>query len=91
MADLREISVALSSEAVATTEEAIEAGEYASASEVVRDALPDWRERRALVSPSPEELRQLWREGLESGEPVEAGPVFEHLLDKFRNVASSGR
>jgi hypothetical protein len=52
-------------------------------SEVARD-LRDRRKRRASLAPRPDQLRQLWFEGLESGEPVEAGLIFERLLDKFR-------
>jgi antitoxin ParD1/3/4 len=89
MSNLREISIALSAEALAVIEEAVETGEYASASDVVREALRNWKDgRSAQREPSADELRQLWREGMESGDAVEAAPVFERLQDKFRRMAT---
>jgi len=46
---------------------AVESGEYASSSEVIREALRDWRRKRALMDQEMKELRRLWREGMESG------------------------
>jgi antitoxin ParD1/3/4 len=47
--------------------EAVESGEYASSSEVVREALRDWKRRRARGMKEVEELRRLCAEGLASG------------------------
>jgi antitoxin ParD1/3/4 len=44
-----------------------ESGEYASSSEVMREALREWTRRRAMESEEVEALRRLWHEGLESG------------------------
>jgi antitoxin ParD1/3/4 len=46
---------------------AVESGEYASHSEVVREALREWEQRRALQQQDVEQLRRLWAEGLASG------------------------
>jgi antitoxin ParD1/3/4 len=45
----------------------VEKGEYASSSEVVREALRDWKLKRSLQQKEIEELRRLWQIGLDSG------------------------
>ncbi|MEO5322371.1 type II toxin-antitoxin system ParD family antitoxin [Mesorhizobium sp. CC13] len=60
-------SITLSPELAAAVDGAVEAGEYASASEVIRDALRLWKERRELYGYTLEELRALVREGIDSG------------------------
>jgi len=46
---------------------AVSEGEYASASEVVRDALRLWQQRRYLHDRDADVLRQRWDEGKASG------------------------
>ena len=46
MAKVEKISVALTSEMAAVMRQVVESGEYASASEVMREALRDWKFRR---------------------------------------------
>lgn len=46
---------------------AVDAGEYASTSEVVRDAVRLWNGRRELRSYERDALRQAWMEGKASG------------------------
>lgn len=70
MGKVEKISVALPAEMAALLDRAVESGEYASVSEVVRDALRDWKRRQELRSIEIDELRRLWREGLESGPAV---------------------
>lgn len=67
MAAVEKMSIALTQEMAKEVRLAVERGEYASASEVIRDALRDWQHKRALVEQELEELRRAWREGLESG------------------------
>lgn len=47
--------------------ELVESGDYASSSEVGREALRVWKRRRALEQIDVEELRHLWQERLASG------------------------
>ena len=42
-------------------------GEYASSSEVIRDALREWKYKRVLRQKAIEELRAAVEEGLKSG------------------------
>ncbi len=48
MADIERLTITLPAEMVATVKNAVEVGEYASSSEVVREALRDWKMKRAL-------------------------------------------
>lgn len=67
MANVEKVSIALTPEMLAIVREAVKSGEYASSSEVMREALRDWKRRRALERKEVEELRRLWEEGLASG------------------------
>jgi antitoxin ParD1/3/4 len=70
MGEVRKLSIALTEELARDIEAAVETGDYSTTSEVIRDALRLWkREREAHIS----RLRQLWDEGLASGDPVEGG------------------
>lgn len=60
-------SITLSAELASAVDEAVASGEYASASEVIRDALRGWKERRDLHGYTLEELRALIQEGIDSG------------------------
>ncbi|MCB8836992.1 type II toxin-antitoxin system ParD family antitoxin [Aurantimonas sp. VKM B-3413] len=64
-ADNRTIS--LSSELAAAVDEAVEAGAYGNASEVIGEALREWKERRDLFGYSRDELRRLIQEEIDSG------------------------
>lgn len=63
MANVSKISIALTSEMADLVDRAVDSGEYASGSEVIREALREWKMRRE----TRDELRRLWDAGLESG------------------------
>lgn len=67
MATVEKISIALTPDMAALVRHAVESGEYASNSEVIRDALREWKVKRVLRDQQIEELRRLWHEGLHSG------------------------
>jgi antitoxin ParD1/3/4 len=67
MPNVEKVSVALTPEMAAVVRKAVETGEYASSSEVIREALRDWSRKRLLREEEIKELRRLWNEGLESG------------------------
>jgi antitoxin ParD1/3/4 len=46
---------------------AVASGQYGSASEVIREALREWRLRQPLREAEAERLRKAWTEGLGSG------------------------
>jgi antitoxin ParD1/3/4 len=67
MADIQKVSVALTGEQLAALKAAVEAGEYATTSEIVREAIRDWQLKRELRQEDVRRLRQLWDEGKASG------------------------
>jgi antitoxin ParD1/3/4 len=67
MSNVAKISVALTPELAALVNQAVESGEYATGSEVIREALREWNRRRGLLQREDERLRALWAEGLASG------------------------
>jgi antitoxin ParD1/3/4 len=67
MADIQKISVALTSEQLATLKAAVDAGEYATTSEIVREAIRDWQFKRELRQDDVKRLQRLWDEGKASG------------------------
>jgi antitoxin ParD1/3/4 len=67
MPNVEKISVALTSEMAAFVRDVVESGEYASSSEVIREALRDWKQKRLLQLQNIDEVRHLWQEGIDSG------------------------
>lgn len=67
MATVEKITIALTSEMAGFVRSAVEAGEYASTSEAIRDAVREWKERRDLLGYTIEDLRVLVQEGIDSG------------------------
>ncbi len=67
MPTVEKLSIALTPEMAKEVRMAVKSGEYASSSEVIREALRDWRRKRAFQDQEIEELRSLWRKGVKSG------------------------
>lgn len=67
MSTIEKISIALPTDVLAMVRGAVDAGDYASSSEVIREALRQWKARRALPGEAIEELRRLWDQGVNSG------------------------
>ena len=67
MANVEKISIALPADMVTLVRSAVETGDYASSSEVIREALREWKARRAARSDAISEIRRLWDEGMKSG------------------------
>jgi antitoxin ParD1/3/4 len=70
MPDIQKVSIALTGEQVANLKSAVETGEYATASEAVREALREWQWKRELRNEDLNRLRKLWQEGKASGPPT---------------------
>jgi antitoxin ParD1/3/4 len=66
MASVEKVSVALTNEQVSALKAAVETGEYATTSEIVREALRDWQLKRELRQEDIKRLRQMWDAGLAS-------------------------
>ncbi len=67
MASVDQISVILTPEQVSALKAAVEAGEYATTSEIVREAVRDWQIKRELRHEDIKCLRQMWDAGIASG------------------------
>ena len=82
MPDVQKISIALTGEQIGALKAAVETGEYATTSEIVREAIREWQFKRALRQEDLKRLRQLWDEGKASGA---AAPVdFENARREAR-------
>lgn len=86
MANVEKLSVALTPDMVTMVRQAVESGDYASASEVIWDALRDWKLKRAVDREMVEELRHLWQEGIDSGssEPLDMEAIKREARSRFR-------
>jgi antitoxin ParD1/3/4 len=80
-------SITLSPELARAVDDVVAAGEYASASEVIRDALRQWKDRRDLHGYTVEELRKLVQEGLDSG-PGQVASMDEIKAEARRRLRS---
>ncbi|GLS17149.1 CopG family transcriptional regulator [Labrys miyagiensis] len=83
MANVEKVSVSLTPEYAAMMREVVEAGEYASASEVMREALRDWKFRRLQREQAIEELRRIWDVGIASGPATDGDEAFARIRHRI--------
>ena len=83
MGQVEKLSIAVTADMAAELRAAVEGGDYVSVSELIGDALRDWRLRRRFEALEIEELRRLVQEGIDSGPGVEAAPVFARLRARY--------
>ena len=63
-------------------------GEYASNSEVIRDALRDWTHKRKLREQGLANLRKAWHEAVaDESEGLDADAVFDRLEAKYDRLS----
>ncbi len=87
---IEKISIALPPEMIAQVREAVQTGEYASSSEVVREALRDWRHKRQLQQNGVAELRRLWQEArADRSLGLDPDEVFDELERKYQAIADT--
>jgi antitoxin ParD1/3/4 len=72
MSKIEQVTIALPAEELESVRAAIDAGEYASTGEIVREALRLWEDRRFLREREIARIRNACEEGLASGN---AGPL----------------
>ncbi len=93
MSNIEKISVALPHDMVEAIREAVDSGDYATTSEVIRDAVRDWRLKRRVEAMEVEELRELVvpaLEALDRGEGIPAEEVFSKLKAKYAALVKEG-
>jgi antitoxin ParD1/3/4 len=81
------VSVALTPEMNELVQQAVASGDYASGSEVIREALREWKHRRAPRPQEHDELRRLWAEGVASG-PGRFGGIDDIKQEGRRRLAA---
>ena len=67
MQKVEKMSIAVTPEMAGAVRAAVESGEYASTSEVIREALRLWKSHQAARAREVDTLRRAWQEGIESG------------------------
>ena len=90
MSEIQKVSVALTGQQLITLKTAVDSGEYATTSEIVREALRDWQRKRELHGEDVQRLRQLWAEGKQSGPAVasDLGEVRQKARQRLEKAAS---
>jgi antitoxin ParD1/3/4 len=88
MTTAEKISIALPPEMVHIVRGAVATGEYASNSEVIRDALRDWTYKRSLRQQGVAELRRVWQEALnDKSSSISPDDVLDRLERKYQAIA----
>jgi antitoxin ParD1/3/4 len=93
MPTVEKVSVAISSDLLEMVKKAVATGEYASASEVIREALRDWKLRQPLRQVEVERLRKAWTDGMASGEaqPFDIEEIKQRARGRFEKNSSPSR
>jgi antitoxin ParD1/3/4 len=89
MPEVQKISIALTGEQITSIKAAVETGEYATTSEIVREAIRDWQFKRALRQEDLSRLRQLWDDGKASGTaaPADFGRARREARERLASAA----
>ena len=90
MGVVEKITIALTAEQAGFVRSVVEAGEYASTSEAIREAVREWKERRDLLGYTVEELRGLVQEGHASG-PSSLASMSEVKAEARRRFEAAKR
>ncbi|ACI50808.1 putative addiction module antidote protein, CopG/Arc/MetJ family [Gluconacetobacter diazotrophicus PA1 5] len=90
MSTIERMTITVPSEMAAILRQSVDGGEYASTSEVVREALREWMRRRDTDRRDLDALREAIRIGDESGSSIPAETVFAELRDAIARRRSQG-
>lgn len=90
MSTIERMTITVPSEMAAILRQSVDGGEYASTSEVVREALREWMRRRDTDRRDLDALREAIRLGDESGSSVPAETVFAELRDVIARRRAQG-
>jgi antitoxin ParD1/3/4 len=89
MTQIERMTVALPVEMAAIIKNAVEMGDYASSSEVFRDAIRDWKIKRQLQQHEVEQMKLKVSQGLAdlaAGRTKPADEVFARLEAKYQDA-----
>lgn len=89
MPDIQKVSVALTGEQLTALKAAVETGEYATTSEIVREALRDWQFKHEQRQLDIKRLREMWAEGKASGPavPLDFGELRREARQRLNAAA----
>lgn len=79
MSVIERMTITMPTEMATILRQTVAGGEYASTSEVVREALREWSRHRDAERRDLEALREVIRAGEESGASIPAEQVFSEL------------
>jgi antitoxin ParD1/3/4 len=91
MAAVERLSITLPAEMASALRETVEGGQYASTSEVIREALREWTRRRDEDRRDLEALRDAVRIGDASGPGIPADEVFAELRELIAKRRAQSR
>lgn len=98
MAKVQKISIALPKEMIADIRYAVDSGQYATTSEVIREAVREWRGKERPYPPgypivrNREDLLRIVKEGIAAADRGDVKPaehVFARLETKYKTMAAS--
>ena len=81
------MTITMPSETAETLRQMVTAGEYASTSEVIREALCEWMRQRDAERHDLKGLRAAITAGLDSGPGLPADQVFAELRARYADKA----
>ena len=87
MPAVERMTVTMPAEMAETLRRTVAGGEYASTSEVVREALREWTRSRDAERRDLDVLRAACRAGLERGPGIPADQVFAELRARYADKA----
>lgn len=90
MSKLERITVTVTKEMAAKLRAAVESGEYATTSEIVREALRDWEEYQRRQEEKLNWLRAEIKKG-EKGPFLDGEEVMSKLIEKYKKLAEKER
>jgi antitoxin ParD1/3/4 len=91
MSKVEKMSISLTDKLATEVRVAVESGDYASASDVIRDALRLWQERREARAAKLADLRAAWNEGIASGVAAERETLEDFLARNRKRLADVKR
>jgi antitoxin ParD1/3/4 len=86
MPEVQKVSIALTGEQLGALKAAVATGEYATTSEIVREAIREWQFKRELRQEDLKRLRQMWDQGKASG--IAASMDFDAVRREARQRAA---
>jgi antitoxin ParD1/3/4 len=93
MSNIEKVSVALTVQQADLLREAVDSGEYATASEVVREAMRAWQEKWEARRADIRRLRDLWDDGKASGTPapLDFGELRQEARRALKRASGDGQ